>query len=525
LCPQRSCFIASAKHLDLFPSISMYADREEALRKSLMSDNNPAAMDPTERERYLQEELRRRAVDSRRREARDDPFPHEHAGSAYDDRRTSRRRGGDIGHVDDRSRWREDSSRDFTRQPYDDTPSPYRRRGGSGRRNDSTGGSYPRRRSRSPPWSRHGSGTSQPEYEQRSVFCSELDSHVAQRDLGEFFEEYLGHDTVLDVRVEVDPKTGLTKGIGYVELAREDLVPKAVELTGKRMFGAPIVVQRAEAAAKNYSVQLYEPPRSAGPSMPAPVSMSAPTGPILPPAHAIPGGPPASANPDARLYVGNLHFDIAAPHVRAVFEPFGQIDDVEVNFNYITGKNKGFAFVQFRRPEEAQQAIEQLNGFELAGRAMKVGLAGVRGGGTDISGSSDSQKEYSRDTMRQTDKRFALMEKLARTDPEKQARPSSIPEAVSSAILLKYMFNPAEETDPNWAADLREDVRDECARHGDVRLVYVDKDSADGEVYVCFADENQAHSARKSLEGRFFGGKQIQANFIPVAFAKAKAGW
>lgn len=505
----------------------MYADREEALRKSLASDTTPATMDPAKRERYLQEELRRRAVDSRRRETRDDHSPHGYAGSEYDDRRASRRRGDDTGYGEDRPRWREDS----VRQSYDDAPPSYRRRGGTGRRNDYAGGGHSRRRSRSPPWSRHGFGASQPEYEQRSVFCSELDSHVAQRDLGEFFEEYLGRDTVLDVRIDVDLKTGLTKGIGYVELARADLVPKAVDLTGKRMFGAPIVVQRAESALKNYSVQLYEPPRLAGPSMPASVSMSTPTGPILPPTHAIPGapgGPPVSANPEARLYVGNLHFDIAAPHVRAVFEPFGQIDDVEVNFNHMTGKNKGFAFVQFRRPEEAQQAIEQLNGFELAGRAMKVGLAGARGGGGDHSSSTTSaQQEYSREPMRQTDKRFALMAKLARSDTDSQApaRPSSIPEAVSSAILLKYMFNPAEETDPNWAVDLREDVRDECTRHGDVRLVHVDKDSVDGEVYVCFADENQAQSARRSLQGRFFGGKQIEANFIPVAFAKAKAGW
>ncbi|WFD21865.1 Phosphatidylinositol-3-phosphatase SAC1 [Malassezia equina] len=370
-----------------------------------------------------------------------------------------------------------------------------------------------------------------PEYEQRSVFCSELDSHVAQRDLGEFFEEHLGCDTVLDVRIEVDLKTGLTKGIGYVELARPDLVPMAVDLTGKRMFGAPIVVQRAEVAPKNYAVQLYEPPRSAGPSSHAPVSMSAPTGPILPPSHAIPGapgGPPGSSNPEARLYVGNLHFDIGAPHVRAVFEPFGQIDDVEVNMNPMTGKNKGFAFVQFRRAEEAQQAIEQLNGFELAGRAMKVGLAGARGGGhPDYAAPHESHHEYARDPARQGNKKFALMEKLARNDPDSQApaRPLSIPEAVSSAILLKYMFNPAEETEPNWATDLREDVRDECARHGNVQLVHVDKDSADGEVYVCFSDESQAQSARKSLQGRFFGGKQIEASFIPVAFAKAKAGW
>lgn len=68
------------------------------------------------------------------------------------------------------------------------------------------------------------------------------------------------------------------------------------------------------------------------------------------------------------------------------------------------------------------------------------------------------------------------------------------------------------ETEPNWAADLREDVRGECARYGPVRDVVVDMQSPDGEVYVCFSDVVPAQYAHAGLHGRFFGGKRIEAS-------------
>ena len=110
------------------------------------------------------------------------------------------------------------------------------------------------------------------EYETKSVFCSELDSRVGQRDLGEFFEDNLGPHSVVDVRLEVEVKTGASRGIGYVELSDAALVPRALELSGKRMFGWPILVQNADAARKNPVVGMYEPPRASVSTTSVPVS-------------------------------------------------------------------------------------------------------------------------------------------------------------------------------------------------------------------------------------------------------------
>ena len=74
------------------------------------------------------------------------------------------------------------------------------------------------------------------------MFCSELDSRVGQFDLGDFFEGNLGPGTVVDAQLAVDDRTGTSLGIGYVELASAELVPRALELSGKRMFGWPISV-------------------------------------------------------------------------------------------------------------------------------------------------------------------------------------------------------------------------------------------------------------------------------------------
>lgn len=509
----------------------MYADREEALRRSLANDGPPSA---EERERQLQEELRRRAAGSRR-EPRDY--------DSYDTRRASRRRGDDVHYQDD--------GRYSTRSPRDDNmdghwrsdgaagPPPPRQRGrggGGGRgRYDyaDSGNARARRRSRSPPTGGRGLRSSFPpvgaEYEARSVFCSELDSRVGQRDLGEMFEESLGPGTVVDVQLDVDPRTRTTRGIGYVELAHAADVPRAIELSGKRMFGCPILVQSADAARKNCIVNMYEPPRQVASlpppqptstSLPVSTSEQASTSAYAPPPpapqHNNDTRDPSISSTGARLHVSNLHFDIAAPHVRAVFEPFGQVDDVEVCFNHATGKSKGFGFVQFRHAHEARQAMDQLDGFELAGRSMRVGPVNPRGHGGDRSRYAHGDAAHLPLPSSSTDRRFALMEKLARSDPE---RPPPPPERAgantappSRAILLRHMFDPAEETEPNWHIDLQEDVRLECARHGHVETVLLDKTSRDGEVYVCFSHADEAHRACTSLQGRFFGGKLVEAS-------------
>ncbi|XP_057282511.1 probable RNA-binding protein 23, partial [Pezoporus wallicus] len=74
-----------------------------------------------------------------------------------------------------------------------------------------------------------------------------------------------------------------------------------------------------------------------------------------------------------RLYVGSLHCNITKEMLRGIFEPFGKIESIVLMRDPDTGQSKGYGFITFSEAECARRALEQLNGFELAGRPMRVG--------------------------------------------------------------------------------------------------------------------------------------------------------
>jgi RNA recognition motif-containing protein len=84
-----------------------------------------------------------------------------------------------------------------------------------------------------------------------------------------------------------------------------------------------------------------------------------------------------------RLYVGNLSFDTSADAVRTAFAELGQVDDVYLVTDRATGRSRGFAFVTMSTPEEAQRAIQEMDGRMLDGRPLRVNEAEQkpRGGG------------------------------------------------------------------------------------------------------------------------------------------------
>jgi RNA-binding protein 39 len=89
----------------------------------------------------------------------------------------------------------------------------------------------------------------------------------------------------------------------------------------------------------------------------------------------------------SRLYVGSLHFSLTEEDVKAVFEPFGAIVGVDLHREPGTLKSKGFAFIQFVDPSSAEKAIQHMNGFDLAGRQIKVGHVASKGAGVPMGSS------------------------------------------------------------------------------------------------------------------------------------------
>ncbi len=90
-----------------------------------------------------------------------------------------------------------------------------------------------------------------------------------------------------------------------------------------------------------------------------------------------------------KLYVGNMSYDVDNAALEQMFVPFGTVESAQVITDRMTGRSKGFGFVEMSNDAEAQAAIAALNGKECGGRALTVnearpredrGGAGGRGG-------------------------------------------------------------------------------------------------------------------------------------------------
>ncbi|MGA2916555.1 MAG: RNA-binding protein [Sedimentisphaerales bacterium] len=80
------------------------------------------------------------------------------------------------------------------------------------------------------------------------------------------------------------------------------------------------------------------------------------------------------------IYVGNLARETTEEQLKQTFEPFGQIGTVSIIKDKFSGESRGFGFVEMPSKEEAQAAIEALNGKDVGGRTLKVNEAYERGG-------------------------------------------------------------------------------------------------------------------------------------------------
>ncbi|GFY94568.1 splicing factor, CC1-like protein [Actinidia rufa] len=355
----------------------------------------------------------------------------------------------------------------------------------------------------------------------------------------------LSSDTLLGHWWTNSPVTKL----GYIEFFDAMSVPMAIALSGQPLLGQPVMVKPSE-AEKN----LVQSTTSAA-------AVAAAAGGLIGP---YSGGV-------RRLYVGNLHLNMKEDQLRQVFEPFGTVELVQLPSDPETGNCKGFGFVQFARLEDAR-AAQSLNGqLEIAGRVIKVSAVTDQPGMQDVgTNAGDFDDDEGGGLALNARSRALLMQKLDRSGfapsvagplgnpvvnspglalptPILGASPSvsplvsplvqaSVPALAglpgagltvppvavpsvdilgvpSECLLLKNMFDPKLETEPDFDLDIKEDVQDECSKFGSLKHIYVEKNS-DGFVYLRFENTQAAISAQRALHGRWFAGKMITATFM-----------
>nr|XP_023419947.1 LOW QUALITY PROTEIN: RNA-binding protein 39 [Cavia porcellus] len=324
---------------------------------------------------------------------------------------------------------------------------------------------------------------------------------------------------VRDVRMISDRNSRRSKGIAYVEFVDVSSVPLAIGLTGQRVLGVPIIVQASQ-AEKNRAAAM---------------------------ANNLQKG---SAGP-MRLYVGSLHFNTTEDMLRGIFEPFGRIESIQLMMDSETGRSKGYGFITFSDSECAKKALEQLNGFELAGRPMKVGHVTERTDASSASSFLDSDELERTGIDLGTTGRLQLMARLAegtglqippaaqqalqmsgslafgavadlqtrlsqQTEASALAAAASVQPLATQCFQLSNMFNPQTEEEVGWDTEIKDDVIEECNKHGGVIHIYVDKNSAQGNVYVKCPSIAAAIAAVNALHGRWFAGKMITAAYVPL---------
>src|SRR5205814_10609660 len=79
-----------------------------------------------------------------------------------------------------------------------------------------------------------------------------------------------------------------------------------------------------------------------------------------------------------KQFVGNLSFNATENDLQDAFAAHGTVVETNLMLDRVSGKPRGFGFVTMSTPEEAQKAIEALNGAELDGRALTVNIARPR---------------------------------------------------------------------------------------------------------------------------------------------------
>ncbi|CAK0813621.1 unnamed protein product [Prorocentrum cordatum] len=188
-----------------------------------------------------------------------------------------------------------------------------------------------------------------------NLFLGGLAFRAEEKDIRELFEKN-GLD-VAKVTVACDRETGKSKGYAFVELRDARQGDRAVRaLTGQEICGRPITVE----------VKGGE------------------RGPRAGPGGAERGAEdrPRDGGGDKRVFVGGVSVLCTDEVLREKFSEVGEVVGARIVTDRDTGKPKGFAFVDFATPEDAQRALRKMNNVEICGRQVRVDLpTNSKGGG------------------------------------------------------------------------------------------------------------------------------------------------
>ena len=133
-----------------------------------------------------------------------------------------------------------------------------------------------------------------------------------------------------------------------------------------------------------------------------------------------------------KLYVGGIAFSTTSEGLRQHFTQSGTVVSASIVTDQFSGQSRGFGFVEMSTPDEAQQAVSQLNERQLDGRSLKVEVAKPKT-------TSPHQQRVRRPRRRQQRRRLALVAHTSGPAPRLTALTTARSEAVT---MLAWMPTP-----------------------------------------------------------------------------------
>ncbi|KAJ2864770.1 splicing factor [Coemansia erecta] len=321
----------------------------------------------------------------------------------------------------------------------------------------------------------------------RTVFAMQLSARLRRSDLVDFFSKA---GRVRDAQIVSERGSRRSRGVAYVEFYTIASAVDAVSLSGERLLGVPIIVQPSEAqknresAVKQYSAEGV--PLSA---------RSATSGPLV---------------DDNRLVcVKRLLVEMEMRDLQSFFDLFGSVEycHVEPLSDANDSHPEWMAFVRFDRAADAHRAASRLHDLELFGTRLRIRMARTSEIESEDRRVAGQQQKNKNSTLNET---AAAATTTATPIAKEVDTTDDISDAVKHVLLLQNMVSPEEESEPNWVQEIENDVKGECLKYGSISKVHVDRGTM-RDVYVKFDGEQAVARAKESMDGRWFGGRQILA--------------
>ncbi|KAG1698412.1 hypothetical protein DVH05_014954 [Phytophthora capsici] len=202
---------------------------------------------------------------------------------------------------------------------------------------------------------------------------------------------------------------------------------------------------------------------------------------------------------NSSVYITGLTTYMACRQLEGVCNKLGKVRRIKF-YKDEKGGLKGDAVVTYSSRATMLKAVDRLNHFEV-----KPGVII-----TATEATFPSKKGKSKENARAT--QVGVQDQQVTTTPLKlaAAEDASQLDLPSRCIILKHIWDPLEASDAGFFDELEEDMRSECGKHGAVDRVQI---VADGSVVVRFAELNAAIACLKVMNGRWFAGRQIEAQF------------